>query len=1074
MALPYTDLEIEAGITALMDRGQNKASALRTVLNMMLANMSSLVIPAGAHFLFGSGVPSSAKGVDGDVYDNILTGDRYGKDAGVWTFQYRAKGDNGITPRKGVDYQDGYTPRKGVDYRDGLDGKSNYDLWLQAGNVGTVATFLEWLRNDAQSGADGQDGTIYHVENYDPAATDGNEGDIWDVAVTLTTERRYKKTGGVWRKFYDNTGVAVIVTPPNTAPNVLVAVSGTATVPRFTAQAGDSDGIQSIFVKVFSDAAATQLVTTFGPSAPADTSYITTWSGASAGTYYAFAVATDTKGLSATSTPGVPFTVAAAAVNPIITDVSPTSGQVGASVLIQGSGFGSSPVVRFNGVQVVSAVVTDTQIACAVPSGATTGRITVATSAGVATSPVDFTVTTATTTPPVSTSLPWRAVFFAGNSFDSSDWHYLAGASPTNFTTEIAINYTPPAGTSIRDNTSWMAVGGPLAGMLVGAHSGYNSAPGYYSNSLVVYKADSLSTTGTVNFSVVTSIDMTVPGRIPAGIGGSFSGLGPQPIVCSPEYVARPGGKAGLFFMYQPNGLRTSNSYILYIESLDNTLQTWGNAVLITGKAMPYDVNGVAPPFSNINTPSSWIDPFYFYYQGKHYLILRGFTSNNYSDTCMGLRIVAADAMMGPYDEIASDLFAGGPNAYITKEMEGQWIQILANGTIRLFVDRFSAGGYAYADSVSGSLAPTAFGPFVTVGKPGNYNLRHATAVDITAVAPVPPSGSGPAISIAVQKTSEAGGIATYTYTATASFASSIPLTVKHQETDGNGTRIISITFPANQTVASSTRTTAQKGYGFTYILTVQPGAGYVVGTPSRVTMNVSGTGAQNTGKPVVQFATADQGDGSFLASFSRDGIYNYPTDCVVEVQNDQGTVLVTRTIPAGESQIDYRGFIGYKATSYTNIQTLQENSAYTRGAQYMSSFFVPGTAPMQLLQIENDDNTWSLTGGWSISNPIAENPGMNIGYCPKGQDGDFSINFSGDTLEIYFPHFGPTNPTQQDIYIDGVFQETLTFASSAAEGIVLRFSRYNLSEGAHTLTIRAVAAYQKDAYLDFIRVKSR
>jgi hypothetical protein len=316
MALPYTDQQIEDGITALMDRGQNKASALRTVLNMMLANMSSLVIPAGANFLFGSGVPSSAKGVDGDVYDNILTGDRYGKDAGVWTFQYRAKGADGTTPRKGVDYQDGYTPRKGVDYRDGLDGKDNYQLWLQAGNVGTVATFLDWLRGNLQQGVDGVDGTITHVENYDPASTDGNDGDVWNTAVSLTTERRYKKVSGQWRKFYDNTGTTVVVTPPNTAPSVLVAVAGTATAPKFTAQAADADGVQSIFVKVYSDAAATQLVNTFGPSAPGDTAYITTWSSAPAGSYYAFAVATDTKGLSATSTPGVAFTVQSGVVTP--------------------------------------------------------------------------------------------------------------------------------------------------------------------------------------------------------------------------------------------------------------------------------------------------------------------------------------------------------------------------------------------------------------------------------------------------------------------------------------------------------------------------------------------------------------------------------------------------------------------------------------------------------------------------------------------------------------------------------------------------------------------------------------
>jgi lysophospholipase L1-like esterase len=496
--MQYTDQEIEIAITALMDRGQNKAVAVRTVLLMMQANLKSLIIPAGVKFKFGSGVPNAALGDEGDLYDNILTGDRYQKQAdGTWLYQYRAKGEAGYTPQKGKDYQDGYTPRKGIDYRDGTDGKSAYEVWLGAGNVGSVAVFLNSLRGSATAN-DGKDGTIYHQEAYDPAETDGNDGDIWQNAVSMTTERRYKKVAGAWRKFYDNTTVAVVtppanaaptvqfnapatgatltkdapitltatakddkavvsveffngvtgaslgigaqngstfslpyiptaagnltlqavatdaqgesttatvivtvqgsvvISPANTPPNTLVAVAGTATVPKFTAQAADSDGVQSIFVKVYADAAATQLVATFGPSAPGDTSYITPWAAAPAGTYYAFSVATDTKGLSATSSPGVQFTVAAATVAPTITSFTPVTGPIATTVTVKGTGFGatqSTSTIAYNGVQVTPVSWNDTTILFVIPTGATSGKITVTTVGGSVTSASSFAIT---------------------------------------------------------------------------------------------------------------------------------------------------------------------------------------------------------------------------------------------------------------------------------------------------------------------------------------------------------------------------------------------------------------------------------------------------------------------------------------------------------------------------------------------------------------------------------------------------------------------------------------------------------------------------------------------------------
>jgi hypothetical protein len=80
---------------------------------------------------------------------------------------------------------------------------------------------------------------------------------------------------------------------------------------------------------------------------------------------------------------------------PTITSFSPTSGPVGASVTINGTNFTGATSVKFNGVTATFIVNSATKITATVPTGATTGRITVTTPGGTATSTSDFTVTTA-------------------------------------------------------------------------------------------------------------------------------------------------------------------------------------------------------------------------------------------------------------------------------------------------------------------------------------------------------------------------------------------------------------------------------------------------------------------------------------------------------------------------------------------------------------------------------------------------------------------------------------------------------------------------------------------------------
>jgi hypothetical protein len=118
------------------------------------------------------------------------------------------------------------------------------------------------------------------------------------------------------------TVVASTTTPPvttNTPPIVSANAQVTGTSVKLTGLAQDADGVDSIFIKVFDSTGA--VVQTFGPSVPGDTQYVSTWPSASPGIYSARAIATDSKGLAATSD-AVSFTIAAAAITPDAPTVS--------------------------------------------------------------------------------------------------------------------------------------------------------------------------------------------------------------------------------------------------------------------------------------------------------------------------------------------------------------------------------------------------------------------------------------------------------------------------------------------------------------------------------------------------------------------------------------------------------------------------------------------------------------------------------------------------------------------------------------------------------------------------------
>jgi uncharacterized repeat protein (TIGR03803 family) len=106
---------------------------------------------------------------------------------------------------------------------------------------------------------------------------------------------------------------------------------------------------------------------------------------------------------------------------PTITSFTPTAGPTNTKVTINGTGFAGVSSVKFNGQAAPFTVLSPTQLTANVSSGATTGKITVKTPVGTATSATDFIVVSKPTvtgfTP--GSGVPGTTVVITGTNFDT-------------------------------------------------------------------------------------------------------------------------------------------------------------------------------------------------------------------------------------------------------------------------------------------------------------------------------------------------------------------------------------------------------------------------------------------------------------------------------------------------------------------------------------------------------------------------------------------------------------------------------------------------------------------------------
>lgn len=228
-----------------------------------------------------------------------------------------------------------------------------------------------------------------------------------------------------------------------------------------------------------------------------------------------------------------PFTAAGADIpdgsiivtSPTITSVAPSSGAVGDIVTISGTNFdtvAANNTVSFNGVQATVTAATATSMTTTVPTGATTGPITVTTANGTATSSTNFTVTTTggggAGTGTAAEYFTKKAVGNTWTMFQTVTMNgspYPAGDGTTTTT------FTAASGTGV-DFTSTPSTGSPTtgrlelntAGDLVSTSGGVTQTylPATFSVGTTYVMAPAVTGQGAMNATIVAfNVTRTVP-----------------------------------------------------------------------------------------------------------------------------------------------------------------------------------------------------------------------------------------------------------------------------------------------------------------------------------------------------------------------------------------------------------------------------------------------------------------------------------------------------------------------------------------------------------------------------------
>ena len=216
---------------------------------------------------------------------------------------------------------------------------------------------------------------------------------------------------------------------------------------------------------------------------------------------------------SGTSTSSGSFTVTP---YPVISSITPSSGAVGTSVVISGSFFTGASVVKFNGVNATFTVNSASQITATVPTGATTGRVTVTVGAITATSPTNFTLITS---PIISSLTPSAAgvgslVVLSGANFSgttSVKFNNISASFTVNSANQITATVPSGATTGAVSVTNAFGTGPGPSFTVVPTPTIASSSPASAAvGSTVIITGVNLTGATSVTFGGIASLNFTV------------------------------------------------------------------------------------------------------------------------------------------------------------------------------------------------------------------------------------------------------------------------------------------------------------------------------------------------------------------------------------------------------------------------------------------------------------------------------------------------------------------------------------------------------------------------------------
>ena len=425
----------------------------------------------------------------------------------------------------------------------------------------------------------------------------------------------------------------------------------------------------------------------------------------------------------------------ASATAPTISDFTPSSGEVGDSVTINGTNFGVAPTARFNGIMASSSVNgAGTIITATVPPGATTGKITVeVTGEPTATSAADFTVIDPLA-PTLSTSgtlTPFSTVLGTAS---AAQTFTVAGS---NLTTDVTV--TAPSSFEVASDaltfgpTATLLQTGGTASGTISARLAASAPAGSPSGNITV------ASTGATTVNVAASGTVTAPtlslALSPttvaenAGAGASTGTITASIAPASDLTVTLTSGSPANATVPASVVIASNTTVQTFpIDAVPNPLVFTNVPVLITASAAGY-TNGTATlTVSNTDTPPATVIPLTStnpnsYTQDFDSLgtatISGVFSASNGVQTSLGL--VVSTNVNGWY---GAKVGGSGTNAFALTANDGS----ANSGTI------YNYGATAAANRSLGALASGSFwGSFGALLRNDTTNTLTAVSVSMTA-----------------------------------------------------------------------------------------------------------------------------------------------------------------------------------------------------------------------------------------------------------------------------------------------------------------------------------------------------